>query len=292
MRVAAVILLVAAAARADGTVVPVDLVGAAGGAAPALVGSGGEVFRWADGAWRRMSGGVAGSLTAAGGPSGADVWALGRRVFHHDGKAWDAVPDAGRATALAADGSTLPGVARGRAIQVRAGGRWTALPAAPAPVVAFWVGGVRDVVAVTDAGASRWNGRDWRPIAGVTGARGIAGAGGGAIILGADAVWRGGRKLTAPAGMPGQPRGAAAAAGATFVLTSTALLRVDGDALALVAPLPDGAGEPAAILTRGAEVVVVARRGAVWAWKDGWRAEALVDVATPARGGSPPAVVR
>jgi hypothetical protein len=237
-----------------------------------------------------VPGGVAGDLTAARGPSGSDVWAVGRRVFHHDGVSWNAVPDVGRASVLAADGSALPGLAHGRAIQVRVQGRWAPLPAAPAPVVAFWVGGARDVVAVTDAGASRWNGRDWRALTGVTGARGVAGVNGGVLILGVDAVWRGGRKLAAPAGVAGAPRAAVVAAGTLFVLYSSALAQVDGNALVVVAPLPEGAGEPAALVARGAELVVVVRRG-VLAWKDGWRAEPLVDAPATTRRGSGPALV-
>ena len=287
--IGAVVLVLAlgAGARAEAEV---ELVGAAGGATPALVGRGGEIFRWGDGAWRRVPGGVAGDLTAARGPTGSDVWAVGRRVFHHDGTSWNAVPDVGRASVLAAAGSALPGLSRGRAIQVRAQGRWASLPAAPAPVVAFWVGGARDVVAVTDAGVSRWNGRDWRPLTGVTGARGVAGVNGGVVILGVDAVWRGGRKLAAPAGVAGAPRAAVMAAGTPFVVYSSALARVDGNALVLVAPLPEGAGEAVALVARGDELLFVARRG-VWAWKDGWRAEPLVDAPATARGGSGPALV-
>ncbi|HKA89726.1 MAG TPA: hypothetical protein VKE22_18820 [Haliangiales bacterium] len=286
---ALVLALVSAASRAGADVV---LVGAAGGPTPALVGRGGEIFRWEDGAWRRVAGGVAGDLSVARGPSARDVWALGRRVFHHDGTAWSALPEVGRASVLAADGSIVPGVAHGRSIRLRAGGQWTPLAAAPAPVTAFWAGGARDAVAVTDAGVVRWNGRAWRPVSGAAGALGVAGVDGVALILCADGLRRGGRKLATPPGLAGAPLAAASAARKLFVLYPTALARVDANALVLVAALPEGAGEPAALLARGDDVVVAARRGAVWAWRDGWRAETIVDDAAPAaaRAGSPPAV--
>ncbi len=288
MRIAAVLLVLCAGARADG----LELVGAAGGASPVLVGRAGEIFRWSDGAWRRVAGGVAGSLSVARGPSAQDVWALGRRVFHHDGTAWNVVPEVGRASVLAADGSAVPGLAQGRSIQVRAAGRWTSLPTAPAPVAAFWTGGARDVVAVTDAGVARWNGHAWRPVPALTGAVGVTAIDGVAMILAADGVWRAGKKLATPAGISGTPRAAVTAGGKVYVLYAAALARADRGALALVAPLPEGAGEPAALLARGDDVVVVARRGAVWVWRDTWRAEPLVDAAAAARAGSPPAVVR
>src|SRR5262249_24396847 len=164
----------------------------------------------------------------------------------------------------------------------------------------FWAGGARDAVAVTDAGVVRWNGRAWRPVSGAAGALGVAGVDGVALILCADGLRRGGRKLATTPGLAGAPLAAASAARKLFVLYPTALARVDANALVLVAALPEGAGEPAALLARGDDVVVAAPPGpggaggggGVGGGGAGGGAERTVDGAWPAsaRAGSPPAV--
>ena len=261
-----------------------------GGAPGVLIGSEGDIYRWQGGLWRRVPGGVAGQLTAAQGV-GAEIWAIGRRVFRHDGSAWSTVPEAGRATRVGAPGSTVPGLAQGSTIRLRASGRWQTLPATPAPVLAFFAGGTRDVWAITASGAVRLSGGAWRRVPGVTGATDLAGVKGGVLLFG-DGVWRGGRKLAGAEMLAGTPRLAATVGDTTFVLFTGALARIDGSTLVLVAPLPPGLEDPAACFARGEDLVVATRGGQVWAWRDEWKAEPLGDASPAARPGPPPALAQ
>jgi len=235
-----------------------------------------------------VPGGVAGQLAAAQGV-GADIWAIGRRVFRHDGSAWSAVPEAGRATRVTAPGSTVPGLAQGSTIRLRAAGRWQALPATPAPVAAFFATGLRDVWAITASGAVRLRGRAWQPVPGVIGATDLAGVKGGVLIFG-DGVWRGAKKLAGAEKLAGTPRCAATVGDKTFVLFTGALSRIEGDTLVLQAPLPPGLEDPVACFARGDDLVVAGRRWQIFAWHDDWKAEPLDDGAATARPGPPPAV--
>src|SRR5262249_34864370 len=159
-----------------------------GAAATTIVGCGGEVIRADGGRWRRLGGGISVTLTAAR-EAGGVLWAVGGHIFRHDGSSWNLVPDAGRAELMNLPGSPAAAAAQGRGIKVHAGDRWVALPGTPAPVVAVWVAGPKDALAIADR-LVRWNGKAWAPVAGVGNVYGLAGTPSGVLAWNDDAAWR------------------------------------------------------------------------------------------------------
>jgi hypothetical protein len=282
--------------------VVLSVVGAAGrGPADAVVvGAGGEVFeRDGQGGWRRRGGGVAAELLRAFGPSDGDVWAAGARppLYHHDGKAWFAVPGTSGtngAVVLAEAGSPLAGIAVGRRLFVLDGKRLAPSAAAPGPVTALWVGGARDIVIVVDGKVQRLLSSGWRPIPGsderivALGPRLAVGQDGGVYSLDARL-----RKIPADAGLAGFRPVRVAAGKRVLILGELGdgwtLATLAGGKVVALGTLPGvaRADEPVALLP--GEPILVATRSGLVLVGDGetWTTE-HVDLAAPDEGARAP----
>jgi hypothetical protein len=272
-----------------------------------VVTSSGRVYgRGPDGTWTRLSaGGVGTPLVAARAFASGDVWAVGATppAFRFAGATWGAAP-VRRSGAAHLGACAAPSLASGRRVFVHDGKRWKELRRVPgsAALVTLCLVDATHGAALLDDGSVQALAGGWRPLVLAGGARATWLGGGATPLVATDRgeVYRldAGKPVRLVADAPVVPCAAAATPRHTFLLTDTAVLRLDGRKLVRVDALPGdlGAHEWMALLAAddGTLTIVardgsVARRTAAGAWSK--EAASAAPVAEAARATNPPARV-